>query len=94
MTNGGQSMIDTGCFYVFENRPVAIKEILHPVSDRLMVRIRHIQRTLKDKQEDVFFDCLQILTPELAEEIIEKYNRTIGECNVRIHAFNECLRYM
>lgn len=86
--------MNLGCFYVFENQAVSIKEMLGDVAGRQMVRIRHITRTKNEAEEDVFADCLQELTPNLAKTIIKKYNKKIGECNVRIHAFEECLRYM
>ncbi len=85
--------VKTDCFYLFDGRPVTIEKIL-PFDGRRRVEIKHVQRTLKGKHEEVDFDCLEELTDKLANETIAKYNRTIRECNVRIHAFNECLRYM
>lgn len=76
----------TDCFYVFENKPVAIiSQRLQESSGRWMAKVRHIMRRCdkhgnildKDDIEEVFCDKLQELTP-----------------NIRIHAFNDCLAYM
>lgn len=89
--------METGCFYIFENQAVSIKEVLK----KGLVRIQHITRNYNEdgnqipsKEEDVYFDKLTKMTRKLAKEMIKKYNRRIGECNTRIHAFEECLNYM
>ena len=92
----------TDCFYVFQNKPVAIVEMLPDNGGRKMAKIRHIQRKADrhgnisdtEEMEDVFCDCLIELTHKVADDLIKKYYRTIGECNMRIHALNECLSYM
>jgi hypothetical protein len=80
--------MDTSVFYIYKGNPVAIVDINE------LVKIRHINRLYEDQIEEVDAKELKMLTHELAQKHIDHINNLIGECNMRIHAFNECLSYM
>lgn len=82
-------MIEVG-FGIYNNiHVVAIEEI-----NGSNASIRYIQRNLHDKKEVVALNLLTPFTHETAKELRNKYNKYIGESNMRIHAIDECLRYM
>lgn len=81
--------MDTSVFYVYKGNPVTIVRV-----EGETIRIRYIDRMYDDREDEVAETELVPLTDKLAAKYIRHIGEVIGECNMRIHAFNECLRYM
>jgi hypothetical protein len=90
--------MDLSRFYLYDGRhPVVVNKLL--CGTLAEVRFIEDQTTddgdvLPEKVEVVEIAKLEVLTRDLAEESIRRVNRVVGMCNMRIHAFNECLRYL
>lgn len=80
----------TDCFYVYDDQAVAVREVIPDGT----VRIEFIQRTKPVKHAIVLQSALEEMTPQVIQRLRLKYNRMITQCNLRLHAIQECERYM
>lgn len=86
-------------FHLYDGQhPVAVEEPIMGGN----VRIRYIEREVgpdgdisdEDRMEIVPAEKLEPLTPALAKLCLNSLDKIVRKCNIRKHAFNECLRYM
>ncbi len=82
-------MVEAGKFAFYKDKPVAVESI-----DGSMAVIRWIERT-RDRKARVTVPLADLVkfTKAAAKDVRKKCNQLIGQCNVRIHAIDECLNY-
>lgn len=86
-------------FHLYDGQhPVAVEDLVMGNQ----ARIRYIERIVgpdgdiadEDRIEIVPVEKLEPLTRDLANLCLKSLDKIIRKCNIRKHAFNECLEYM
>lgn len=83
-------MLDTGKFYFYNHRPVAITKLNLATNTAL---VRYIQRDMIPSEVEVDQSFLTPFSNKVANEEMRTIHKQIGDLNMRLHAINECLRY-